>query len=96
MSLKSPMHPGEFVKELYMVPFGISSERMANALSVSPSAFSRFINGKSDLSIDMAFRLSIVIGRSVESWMNMQTNFDMQKYRESEQAKLASLRPLVF
>lgn len=44
----------------------------------------------------MAFRLSIVIGRSVESWMNMQTNFDMQKYRENEQAKLASLRPLVF
>lgn len=96
MSLKSPMHPGEFVKELYMIPFGISSEKLASALSVSPSAFSRFINGKSDLSIDMAFRLSIVIGRSVESWMNMQNSFDIQRYRENEQAKLVSLRPWFF
>jgi len=80
MALKqySPMHPGEFIKRVYLEPFNIGVNELARSLQVNPSTLSRLLNGKSDVSPEMALKLSRVIGRSPESWMMMQDNYDLQ------------------
>lgn len=79
----NPLHPGEFIKRVYLEPFDLGSNEVAKKLKVSPSTFNRLINGKSDVSPEMALRLSKVIGRSPESWLMMQDNYDLHKASES-------------
>ena len=77
MAMYNPPHPGEFIKETYIKPLKVSLRMAALKLNVSPSTFSRLIKGKSDISPEMALRLSKVFGRSPESWMRMQTNYEL-------------------
>ncbi len=77
MSMHNPPHPGEFIYEIYLEPFNISLRNVAEKLKVSPSTFNRLINGESNVSPDMALRLSKTLGRSPESWLSMQDNHDV-------------------
>lgn len=90
--MKNPMHPGEFILWAYMEPLNIQAVELADRLDISPSTLSRIINGKMDLSYEMAVRLSNVLGRTPESWVNLQTAYSL------EQAKMkidyAKLKPL--
>lgn len=72
-----PMHPGAFIKRVYLEPFDISAKKLAYRLQVSESVVSRIINGKGSVTPTMALKLSKVIGRSPESWQLMQDNFDL-------------------
>ena len=78
----NPPHPGEFIKETYIKPLDISLRKAAIDLDVAPSTFSRLIKGDSDLSPEMALKLSKAFGRTPESWMQMQTNYELWKARQ--------------
>ncbi len=90
----SPMHPGKFIKRVYLEPFNIGANELARSLKVSPSTLSRLLNGKSDVSPEMALKLSRVIGRSAESWMMMQDNYDL--YVASQRIDLDGLVSMSF
>ena len=76
------MHPGAFIKRVYLTPFNISSNELARKLQVSPGLISRLINGKTDVSPAMALKLSKVLGRSPESWLLMQDNYDLWQAKQ--------------
>ncbi len=78
----NPMHPGAFLKRVYLEPNNIGSNELARKLKVSPGLISRLINGKTDISPAMALKLSVVIGRSPESWLLMQDNYNLWKARK--------------
>ena len=78
----NPMHPGAFIKRVYLEPFNIGSNELARKLQVSAGLVSRLLNGKTDISPAMALKLSKVLGRSPESWLLMQDNFDLWKARQ--------------
>ena len=96
MSLEqfNPPHPGAFIKRVYIEPFGLRSNEVARNLQVSPSTFNRLLNEKSDISPEMALKLSKVLGRSPESWMLMQDNFDL--HRAKQKVDLDSYTPMEF
>jgi antitoxin HigA-1 len=77
MKMYNPPHPGEVIEGLYLEPFGVSTRAIAARMGVSPSTFARVVAGKSGVSPDMAIRLSKVLGRSPESWLKMQMNYDL-------------------
>ena len=77
MTMHNPPHPGEFIEEVYLSPFNITSRRVAEKLKVSPSTFSRLVKGKNNISPEMALRLSKTLGRSPESWLAMQDTYDL-------------------
>lgn len=74
---QKPMHPGEFIKRVYLSPFKISSNEFARKLKVSPGLVSRLLNKKTDVSPAMALKLSVVLGRSPESWLLMLDNYSL-------------------
>ena len=82
MRMHNPPHPGEFIREIYLQPFRISSRSVAEKLKVSPSTFNRLVNGASNVSPEMALRLSKTLGRSAESWLAMQDNYDLWHARD--------------
>jgi addiction module HigA family antidote len=77
-----PMHPGAFIKRVYLAPFNISSNELARKLQVSSGLISRLINGKTDVSPVMALKLSKVLGRAPESWLLMQDNYDLWQAKQ--------------
>lgn len=84
----NPPHVGGLIYRTYIEPFDdISANKIADALGVARSTFSRLINGISDLSPEMAVRLSVVLGGSAESWIRLQENYDLWKARESIDTK---------
>lgn len=82
MRMYDPPHPGEFIREVYLEPLEVSSRSVAAKLKVSPSTFTRLLNGKSNVSPEMALRLSKTLGRTPESWLAMQNNYDLWQARQ--------------
>lgn len=77
MKMYNPPHPGAFIKETYLEPFGISVRYLAACLKVAPSTINRLIKGQSAISPDMAHRLAATLGRSAKSWLAMQAEYDL-------------------
>ena len=77
-----PMHPGEFIARVYLEPFDLGSNELARKLKVSPGLISRLVNGKTDVSPAVALKLSKVLGRSPESWLLMQDNYNLWLARQ--------------
>ena len=82
MAMHNPPHPGELIREVYLDPNGITGRQLAAKLGVSASTLSRVLNGSNGISSEMALRLSKALGRSAESWMIMQDNFDLWQARQ--------------
>ncbi|MCS6785930.1 MAG: HigA family addiction module antitoxin [Thiobacillaceae bacterium] len=83
MAMHNPPHPGEFIAQVYLEPDHISARALAAHLGVSPSTLNRLLRGSSGISPEMALRLAKVLGRSPESWLAMQGNFDLWRARQS-------------
>ena len=83
MPMHNPPHPGEFIREVYLKPNGITGRQLAAKLGVSPSTLNRVLKGNSGISPEMALRLSKALGRSPESWMAMQDNLDLWQARQT-------------
>lgn len=77
MKMYNPPHPGEFIEATYLEPFAISRRLLARHLQVAPSTLNRLINGDNAVSPEMACRLSVVLGRTPESWLSMQAQYDL-------------------
>ena len=82
MTMHNPPHPGEFIREVFIDPCGISVRKAAESLGVSPSTLTRLLNGESNVSPEMALRLSKSLGRSPESWLTMQDHYDLWHARK--------------
>lgn len=94
MNMHNPPHPSEFIKEIYLEPFDLPSSKLAQKLKISTPTFLRFMNAEINISPDMALRLSKVLGRSPESWLLMQDNYDLWKARQA--INLDEFETLVF
>ncbi len=82
--MHNPPHPGEFIKAVYLDAFeNISARAVSEKLHVAPSTFNRLIQGQSSISPEMALRLSKTLGRSPESWLAMQNDYNLFHARHS-------------
>ena len=77
MAMHNPPHPGEFITAVYLEPNNLSGRELAATLGVSASTLNRILTGTSNVSPEMALRLSKALGRSPESWLAMQSNHDL-------------------
>ncbi len=77
MTMHNPPHPGEFIVATYMEPFDLSCRFLATNLDVAASTLNRVLKSQSGVSPEMALRLSKSLGRSPESWLAMQHNYDL-------------------
>ena len=94
MAMHNPPHPGEFIRETYIEPFDISIRSLAESLGVAASTLARVVSERSAVSPEMALRLSKALGRTPESWLAMQDNYDLWQARKS--ANLASVQKIQF
>ncbi len=84
MPIKNPPHPGEFIRTEIIQPAGFSVTAAAAALKVSRPALSSLLNGKADLSGEMALRIEKAFGVKMDTLMRMQSSYDIARTRLRE------------
>ena len=77
MTMKSPPHPGMSVREDCLKPLGLSVTKGAEVLGVTRQALNNLVNGKAGISPEMAIRLDKAFGGTAETWLALQTAFDL-------------------
>ncbi len=83
MPMKNPPHPGEIIRDLYIKPLGLTVTQAAEGLGVTRKTLSLLLNGHAGISPEMAVRLSQSFGRSPESWLPLQAQYDLAQVRQS-------------
>ncbi len=73
-----PVHPGEILREEYLVPLGMSSNALAGALRVPTNRVSGIVNGTRAVTADTALRLARYFGTSAEFWLNLQKTYELR------------------
>ena len=73
----NPIHPGEMLREEFMIPIGLTAGKLAAALEVPRTRIERLVREETGLSFDTAVRLARYFGMSEGYWTRMQTQYDL-------------------
>ena len=80
------IHPGEVLREEYLVPLGMSANALAKGLNVTAARVNDIVRERRGVTADTALRLATFFGGDAQSWMNLQLAYDL-KVAEIEKLK---------
>lgn len=81
--LLRPIHPGEVLREEFLVPMGLTANALAIALRVSAPRINDVVRERRAVTVDTALRLAKYFGTSANFWIGLQTDHDMAVAREA-------------
>jgi len=77
MTMKPP-HPGETIKEEYLVPLDMSVKALAKELGVGAARLDEIVRGRRGINADIALRLARYFGTTPELWINLQAFYELR------------------
>ena len=80
-------HPGEVLREEYLLPLGLSARALAKQLDVAPNRLTEIMRGTRDVSADTAIRLGRYFRTDPRFWLNLQTAYDLSKAEQANSYK---------
>jgi addiction module HigA family antidote len=90
-----PVHPGEILREEFMVPLGLTMNRVAMDLRVPVTRIADIVNEKRGITADTALRFARYFRNSPTFWMNLQTRYDLEVAEDEIAYKVErDVRPL--
>lgn len=84
-----PVHPGEVLREDFMLPLKLSANALAKALHVTPARINDIVLERRGVSADTALRLARYFGGDAQSWLNLQTTYELRTAEITEGKKIA-------
>ncbi len=75
----APVTPGEMLREEFLREYGLSQNRLAAALGISPNRIADIVNNRRRITADTAVRFGLFFGNSPEFWLNLQTHYDLKQ-----------------
>ena len=77
MTMKPP-HPGQIIKEEYVVPLGMSVNGLAKELGIGAARLNEIVRGRRGITADTVLRLARYFGTTPELWLNLQAFYDLR------------------
>jgi antitoxin HigA-1 len=90
MAKLKPIHPGEILREEFMVPLGLNANGLALALHVPAPSVYDIIHEKRGISPEMALRLGAAFKTTPDFWLNLQSEFNLRVARNQKEALVKS------
>jgi antitoxin HigA-1 len=84
----APIHPGEILREEFMLPRGLSQNALARALNVPPRRINEIVLERRGISADTALRLARFFSTSAEMWAGLQSDYDLRLARYEKARKI--------
>jgi len=91
--LLPPVHPGEILREEFMLPLELSSHALARAIGVTPARVNDIANEKRGITADTALRLGRYFGTTPDIWINLQKRFELETARRDLGKQLDQIQP---
>jgi addiction module HigA family antidote len=88
-----PIHPGEVLREDFLIPMRLSPYAVARAVGVPRTRVERLARGETPVTADTALRLARHFGTTAAFWMGMQTQFDLERAEDDLGADLRRIEP---
>jgi len=89
-----PMHPGEVLREEFLLPLGISAGRLARACGVPRTRIERIAREELGITGDTALRLGKALGTTGQFWLNLQKDFEFETANLALRGKLDAIEPI--
>ncbi len=93
MKTHAPIHPGEILREDFLLPLALSEYRVAKDIGVPPRRINEIVKGRRSITADTALRFERYFGWPAEVWLNLQSHHDQELAKESMQSTLAKIQP---
>ncbi len=90
-----PTHPGEMLREEFLIPMGITQRELAQAIHVPYQRVNELVNGRRGMTPGIALRLARFFGTSADFWMNLQLRWDLYHAQQAEARQLEIIQPYV-
>jgi addiction module HigA family antidote len=90
----APMHPGEVLRQEFLLPLGLSAGALAKACGVPRTRIERIANEETAIKADTALRLGKALGTSAQLWLNLQNEFDMRTAKRQIGKELERITPV--
>jgi addiction module HigA family antidote len=84
-----PIHPGEILREEFMLPRELSQNALARALNIPPRRINEIVLEKRGITADTALRLARYFGTSAELWTGLQADYDLRLARQEKEKQIA-------
>jgi len=95
MAKLKPIHPGEVLREEFMIPLKLNPHKLALALRVPAPGVYEIVKEERAISMGMALRLARFFSTAPEFWVNLQAHFDLEIARDKEQRHVnQEVRPM--
>ena len=88
------IHPGEILLEEFLIPMGISQNRLANDIGVPPRRINEIVHGERAITADTDLRLARALGTSEGFWVGLQADYDLEKKRKDINQTLKRIKPI--
>jgi addiction module HigA family antidote len=87
------VHPGEVLREEFIIPLEISAYRLAKETFLPQTRISAILKGKRRISADTALRFAKYFGTTPQFWMGLQDDFDLEEERIQKHKELNDIKP---
>ncbi|MBC8263700.1 MAG: HigA family addiction module antidote protein [Anaerolineales bacterium] len=92
---REPIHPGEMLREEFLLPMGITQRELAQAIHVPYQRINELVNERRGMTPGIALRLARFFGMSADFWMNLQLRWDLYHAQQAEARQLEIIQPYV-
>lgn len=94
MATLKNIHPGEVLREEFLLPLAISAYKLSKDLSIPQTRVSKILNGQRRITADTALRLAKYFGTTPQFWLNLQDRYDIEETRKGLQPTLDAINAL--
>lgn len=88
MTKLKPIHPGEILREEFMIPFKMNPNSLALALHVSAPTIYEITHEERGISAEIAVRLAHLFGTTPNFWLNLQSDYDLRLVRSKKESEI--------
>jgi len=90
------IHPGEILKEEFLVPMNISAYKLAKDTFIPQTRISEIIHGRRSITADTALRFAKYFGTTASFWLNLQIKYDIEEVEKVKKNELERIKPINF
>ena len=86
------IHPGQILKEEFLIPLNLSAYKLSKDLGIPQTRTSEILKGNRRITADTALRLSQYFGTSAKFWLGLQDDFDIEEEKSIKSKELSSIK----
>jgi addiction module HigA family antidote len=86
------IHPGEVLKEEFLIPLGLSAYKLSKEIDIPQTRISSILKGKRRITADTAIRLSRYFGTTAKFWLGLQNDYDLEEEKREKDKDFSRIK----